>query len=93
MHENDFPGHIDMAKLKSELVWDNNNEQQSLWIQIDSWWYKLFVESYQSHTTVFQFEGTISKGSGLTGLRILREIKVPTEVLYPDVNGTLPEDH
>ena len=61
-------------------------------VQVGSWDYKVFVESFKSHRTLFQFDGVVSRGSGLTGLKVVGEIEIPFEILYPDEEEP-PPDH
>lgn len=66
---------------RGEFGWDNDHERQELWVQVESWQYKVFVKSFKSYSTLFQFEGVTAEGSGLKGLRVDGEIMIPFEIL------------
>lgn len=72
----------------SLLGWDKDEDYQELWISIQNWQYKIFVESFRSHRTIFQFEGVVpSRPEGLKGLKVTGDIEVPKPP--PDNRGFL----
>jgi hypothetical protein len=83
-----------MTKSELDLGWNNDHERQSLWVQLESWQYKVFIESFESHRTIFQFEGVVSGGwkTRLTGLKLIGEIEIPMEILHPEW-GEQPPDN
>ena len=87
-----------MSKSKRELGWDNDRERQALWVQVGSWQYKAFVQSFTRHDTLFQFDGVVSSAasapaSGLVGLEVIGDIEIPSEIRYPDEDEPPPDHH
>ena len=70
-----------MPTSRGEFGWDNDHERQELLVHVERWQYNVFVNSFKSYSTLFQFEGVASEGSGLKGLRVDGKIMIPFEIL------------
>ncbi len=82
-----------MTTSEVHLGWENNHERQYLWGQLESWQYKVFIESFKSHHTLFQFEVVVSDNSSLNGLKVTGNIEIPLEILYPAEEERPPDNH
>ena len=82
-----------MATSELNLGWNNDCESQRIWINIDSWDYKVSIGSFKGHSELIQFEGVVANTSTLPGLSVTGDIEIATEVLYPELEEQPPDDH
>ena len=83
-----------MPKSRDALGWDHDTERPQLVVQVSNWQYKLFVDSFNSHRTNFQFLGAVESmwsPASLVGIGVSGNIEVPLEVQYPDEENSAPE--
>ena len=80
---------------KSKLGWNNDFEAQQLWVRIEHWDYKVFVDSFTRPTTTFQFRGVTGDmgETGLADLEVDGDIKIPYQTQYEIEDDPPPDNH